>query len=52
MREYFEKHKFNSLYFKLMAAVPLRDEKENEELTKVLDSLTEEDLEVVRVEEI
>ena len=50
--EYLERHKYNSLYFKLMASVPPCDDEENEELTKILDSLTEEDMEVVRVEEI
>ena len=48
--EYLKKHKFNSLYFKLMTAVSPCDEKENEELTKILDNLTEKDLEVVEIE--
>lgn len=52
VKEYLERHKINSLYFKLMASAPPCDDKENEELTKILDSLTEEDMEVVRVEEI
>jgi len=52
VNEYLEKHRFNSLYFKLMATVPLCDEKENEELTKALDSLSEEDTEVVKVERL
>lgn len=50
--EYLERHKYNSLYFKLMANAELCDDEENEELTKILDSLTKEDMEVVRVEEI
>jgi len=52
VNEYLEKHRFNSLYFKLMATVPPCDEEENEELTQVLDSLTEEDTEVVKVERL
>ena len=52
VKEYIERHEIDSLYFKLMASVPPCDDEENEELTKLLDSLTEEDLEVVRDEEI
>ena len=52
VKEYIERHKIDSLYLRLMASVPPCDEKENEELTKLLDSLTEEDLEVVRYEEL
>ncbi len=50
--EYFENHKYNLLYFKLMANTEPCDDEENEELTKILDSLTKEDIEVVRVEEM
>ncbi len=52
VNEYLKRHRFNSLYFKLMATVPPCDEEENEELTKILDTLTEEDLEVVKVERL
>jgi len=50
--EYLKKHGYNSLYFKLISTVPECDDKENEELTKILDSLTGEDLEVVKVEKL
>jgi len=52
VNEYLKRYRFNSLYFKLMATVPPCDEEENEELTKILDTLTEEDLEVVKVERL
>lgn len=49
---YIETKGYNSLYFKLMADVKPCDDKENDELTKILDDMTEEDLEVVRSYEI
>ena len=39
---------YNSLYFKIMATTEPCDPEENEELTKILDQMTEEDLKVVR----
>jgi hypothetical protein len=40
--------KINSAYFKIMSTVPYCDDDENEELTKMLDSLTEQDLTTVK----
>ncbi|WGS66019.1 ribbon-helix-helix protein, CopG family [Marinitoga aeolica] len=39
--------KYNKTYFKIMTNASYCDDKENEELTRILDSLTEKDLEVV-----
>lgn len=44
--------KYNSVYFKIMASKDFCDEKENKELTEILDSLEDEDLEVVESYEI
>lgn len=49
--EYLENRKINKVYLQLMS-VPFCDKEENEALTRELDSLTEEDLEVVKVEEL
>jgi len=38
---------YNSLYFKIMATTEPCDPEENEELTRILDQMTEEDLEIV-----
>jgi hypothetical protein len=38
---------YNSLYFKIMANAEPCDPEENEELTRILDQMTEEDLEIV-----
>ena len=39
---------YNSMYFKIMATTEPCDPEENEELTRILDQMTEEDLKVVR----
>ena len=44
--------KYNPIYFKMMASVSPLDDKENQELTEALDSLTDEDLEVAEKYEI
>jgi len=38
---------YNSMYFKIMATSEPCDPEENEELTRILDQMTEEDLEIV-----
>lgn len=43
---------YNPTYFKIMSSVPYCNDEENEELTKILDSLTEDDLKVVEKYEI
>lgn len=43
---------YNTTYFKIMSSVLECDDKENEEITKVLDSLKEEDLEVAESYEL
>jgi hypothetical protein len=49
---YIETKGYNSLYFKLMSDVKPCDDVENEELTEILDNMTEEDFKVVRSYEI
>ena len=44
--------KYDSVYFKIMSSVSPVEDKENKELTDLLDSLTETDLEVVNRHEI
>lgn len=44
--------KINPVYFKIMSSTPYCDNKENIELTKVLDEMTEHDLEVVEEYEL
>lgn len=39
--------KYNNIYFQIMSKVKFCDDEENEELTRILDDLTEEDLKVV-----
>jgi hypothetical protein len=43
---------YNPAYFKIMANAQPCDEKENEELTKILDGLSEEDLKIAREYEL
>lgn len=50
--EYLKVKGFNRAYFKLMLASEPCSDEENEELTKILDSLTEKDLEIARTQEI
>ncbi|WP_036226246.1 ribbon-helix-helix protein, CopG family [Mesoaciditoga lauensis] len=47
IKELLKNHKYNKVYFKLMANTPFCDEEENEELTKILDLLNEDDLKIV-----
>lgn len=49
---YIETKGYNSLYFKLMSDVKPCDDVENEELTEILDNMSEEDFKVVRSYEI
>lgn len=51
LSEYIEKLNINKVYLQLMS-VPFCDKEENEALTRELDSLTKEDLEVVKVEKL
>ncbi len=44
--------KYDSVYFKIMSSVSPLDDKENKELTDILDSLTDADLEVASRYEI
>ena len=44
--------KYNPIYFKIMSSVSPLDDKENQELTEILDGLTNEDLEVAEKYEI
>ena len=50
--KFVEKEGYNRAYFKLMTETLPCSDKENEELTKILNSLGEEDLEVVEEKEI
>ena len=43
---------YNSMYFKIMATTEPCDPEENEELTRILDKMTEEDLKVARSYEL
>ena len=43
---------YNSMYFKIMATTEPCDPEENEELTRILDKMTEEDLKVSRSYEL
>ncbi|HAA84742.1 MAG TPA: hypothetical protein DCE14_00075 [Kosmotogaceae bacterium] len=43
-----ESEGYNSTYFKLMATAEQCDPQENEELTRVLDEMTEEDMRITR----
>lgn len=52
VKEYIDRHKNDSLKLMLLTTVPYVDDEENEELTKLLDELTPEDLEVAEIEEI
>ncbi|TYC03102.1 MAG: hypothetical protein FXF54_01225 [Kosmotoga sp.] len=49
---YIETKGYNSLYFKLMSDVKPCNNVESEELTEILDNMTEEDFKVVRSYEI
>ncbi|MFC2083951.1 hypothetical protein ACFLS9_02740 [Bacteroidota bacterium] len=47
VRELVKKEGYNKTYFKIMATAKPVNDKENKELTKLLDSLNEDDLEIV-----
>ncbi|ACR79955.1 hypothetical protein [Kosmotoga olearia] len=44
--KFIESEGYNSLYFKIMSTVEPCDDEENAELTKILDAMTKEDLEI------
>lgn len=46
VKNYLKSNKYNNLYFKLMNTAPFCDNRENEEITEMLEQLTEEDLEI------
>jgi len=46
VKNYLKSNKYNNLYFKLMNTVPFCDNRENEEITEMLEQLTEENLEI------
>ena len=52
VKEYIERHKKDSLKLMLLSSIPYVDEEEEKELTELLDSLTQEDLEVAEVEKL
>ena len=52
VKTYLKANKYNELYFKLHGISPFCDEKENNELTEILDNLSEEDMEISRMVEI
>jgi hypothetical protein len=52
VQTYLEVNKYNKLYFKLLNISPFCDKSENEEISKSLDSLTEDDLKVSRTFEL
>ncbi len=46
VKHFIKKEGYNSTYFKIMSSAGEVSDKENKELTSLLDSLTEEDLEI------
>jgi len=49
---YLKKKNYNPVYFKIMLTTPPCDSKEEEELTKILDNLSDEDLEIAEEYEL
>ena len=47
VKNYIKDKKYNSVYFKIMGSVSECDDDENLELSNILDSLTDEDMEIV-----